>query len=67
MLCSDTSANMPAIKIGLPLDLARDISYWLESIKQLGGNADLTLHVRGGNVEEFETLFKQSRKRKKAS
>lgn len=67
MLCSDTNTSLQAVKIALPLDLAKDISYWLESIKQLGGNADLTLHVRGGNVEEFETLFKQSRKRKKAS
>jgi hypothetical protein len=58
---------MPAVKIGLPIDVARDISYWLEGIKQLGGNAMLTLHIRGGNVEEYETSIKQRRQRKKAS
>ena len=67
MLCSDTNTALPAVKIPIPLDLALDISYWLESIKQVGGNADLTLHVRGGNVEEFETIIKQSRKRKKTA
>ncbi len=67
MLCSDTSNKIPAVKIPIPLDLALDISYWLESIKQVGGNADLTLHVRGGNVEEFETIIKQRRQRKKTA
>ncbi len=67
MLCSETDSHIPAVKIGLPIDLAKDISYWLEAIKQVGGNADLTLHVRGGNVEEFETLIKQRRQRKKSA
>jgi len=56
MLCSDTNTALPAVKIPIPLDLALDISYWLESIKQVGGN-----------VEEFETIIKQRRARKKAS
>ena len=67
MLCSETDSHIPAVKIGLPIDLAKDISYWLEAIKQVGGNADLTLRVRNGSVEEFETLIKQSRKRKKSA
>lgn len=67
MLCSDTSSKLPAVKVGIPLDLARDISYWLEGIKALGGNAVLMLHVRGGNVEEVETVIKQRRQRKKSA
>src|SRR6266705_1787647 len=65
MLCSETDSHIPDVKIGLPIDLAKDISYWLEGIKLLGGNGDLTLRVRGNNVEDIETVVKQSRKRKK--
>ena len=66
MQCSDTSAKLPAVHIGMPVDLAKDISYWLDAIKTVGGNADLTLEVRGGQVQAFQTLIKQSRKRKSA-
>ena len=67
MLCSDTDTKLPAVKIGIPLDLARDIAHWLDGIRHLGGNADLTLHVRGGHVEETTTTFKQRSKRKKSA
>ncbi len=64
MLCQDTGCQ-EAVKIKMPVDLARDISYWLEGIKALGGNGDVTLRVRGNNVEDIETVVKQSRRRKK--
>ncbi len=65
MLCQDTGCQ-EAVKIKMPVDLARDISYWLEGIKALGGNGDVTLRVRGNNVEDIETVVKQSRRRKKS-
>ena len=67
MLCSDTRAKQPAVKMSIPFDVAQYIGDWLERIKGFGGNADLTLKARGGNVEEYETNIKQRRQRKKAS
>ncbi len=63
MLCSDTSSKLPAVKIGMPVDLARDISYLLEGIKQLGGNGRITLDVSGGNVTGTEVTVKRQRKK----
>lgn len=63
MLCSDTSSKLPAIKIGMPVDLARDISYLIESIKSLGGNGKIVLDVSGGNVTGTEVTVKRQRKK----
>ena len=67
MLCSDTSAKMKAVKIGVPLDVAEYIAKWLESIKPFGGNANLTLCARGGNIEGYEHSMKDKRQRKKSA
>lgn len=63
MQCSDTSARMPAVQIKMPLDLARDISYLIESIKSLGGNGKITLDVSGGNVTSTEVTVKRQRRK----
>lgn len=63
MLCSDTSSSIPAVKIGMPLDLARDISELLDSIKSLGGFGRITLDIQGGNVMGTEITIKRSRKK----
>jgi hypothetical protein len=65
MLCSETDSRMPAVKIGMPLDLARDFSYILKSIIDMGGNGRITFEVHGGNVTSTEVTVK--RQRKKAS
>ena len=67
MQCSDTSGKMPAVRMSIPFDVAEYIGDWLERIKGFGGNADLTLKARGGNVEEYETSIKQRRQRKKSA
>ncbi len=63
MLCSDTSSKLPAVKIGMPVDLARDISDLLESIEKFGGFGRITLDVQGGNVMGTEVTIKRSRKK----
>jgi len=63
MLCSDTG-HTEAIKIKMPVDLAKDISYWLEAIKQLGGNGRITLDISGGNVTSTEATIKRHRNKK---
>ncbi len=67
MLCSDTSSKLPAVKIGMPVDLARDISYLLEGIKQLGGTGRITLDVSGGQVIGTETTIKRRRDKKQST
>ncbi len=69
MLCSDTSSKLPAVKIDIPVDVVEYISNWLKSIKvkPFSGNADLTLHARGGNIEEYSTNIKERRARKKTA
>lgn len=62
MLCSDTGCQ-PSIKIAMPVDLARDISYLIESIKSLGGNGKIVLDVSGGNVTGTEVTVKRQRKK----
>lgn len=62
MLCSDTSGKLPAVKVPMACELARDIAYLLRGIKELGGNGLLTLHIRGGNVESTEITVKRPRK-----
>jgi hypothetical protein len=63
LICSDTSAKLPAVKIGLPIDLAKDISYLLEGIKSLGGNGRITLDLSNGSVTSTEVTIKRSRKK----
>lgn len=62
MLCSDTGCQQ-AIKIPMPVDLARDISYLLKSIKELGGNGRITLDVGNGEVTGTEVTIKRPRRK----
>ena len=66
MQCSDTSAKLPAVHIAMPVDLAKDISYYLEAIKAIGGNGRITLFVSGGNVVDSEITAKPKRNKKSA-
>jgi len=64
MLCSDTGCQQ-AIKIAMPVDLARDISYLLEGLKSLGGNGHITLDVQNGEVMGTEMTIKRVRRKTK--
>lgn len=66
MICSATG-EQPAIKIDLPIDLARDISYLLVAIKELGGNGRITLDVNNGAVTGTEVTVKRVRKAGRSS
>lgn len=63
MLCSDTDNKLPAVKVTLPLDLARDISYLLDAIRSLGGSGRIQLDVSGGNVTGTEVTVKRPRRK----
>ena len=63
MLCSDTDNALPAVKVALPLDLARDISHLLEAIRSLGGSGRIQLDVSGGNVTGTEVTVKRPRRK----
>jgi hypothetical protein len=67
MLCSETDSRVPAVKIVMPVDLARDISYLIEGIKALGGTGRITLDISGGQVIGTETTIKRRRDKKQAS
>lgn len=67
MLCTETDSRVPAVKIGMPVDLARDISYLLEGIKSLGGSGRIVLDISGGQVIGTETTIKRRRDKKQAS
>lgn len=63
MLCTDTDTGLPAVRVALPLDVARDISYLLKAIAEAGGNGRITLFVFGGNVTDTELTVKRTRKK----
>lgn len=63
MLCSETDGQMKAVHVAMPRDLALDISYLLNAIKQAGGNGRILLTVSGGDVIDTELTVKRPRKR----
>ena len=67
MLCSDTDTSVPAVKIGLPMAVARDISYWLEAIRQTKAKGRITLFVSSeGDIVDSEVTVKPPHKKKLA-
>ena len=65
MQCSDTGEHQ-AVKIAMPVDLARDISNLLTGIENLGGNGRIVLDVSGGSVVSTEMTVKRHRKKRVA-
>jgi hypothetical protein len=63
MQCRDTDSHQ-VIRIEMPVDLARDISSLINSIKALGGNGRITLEMFGGNVISTEIAVKRQRTKK---
>ena len=61
MLCTDTDTGLPAVRVALPLDVARDISYLLKAITDLGGNGRIQLDISGGAVVSTEVSIKRQR------
>lgn len=66
MQCSETDSQLPAVRIAMPVDLARDISYLLKAIRDLGGNGRILLDVSGGAVIGTEVTVKRLRGKKTA-
>ena len=63
MLCTDTDSGLQAVRVALPLDVARDISYLLKAISEAGGNGRITLFVFGGTITDTELSIKRTRKK----
>lgn len=64
MLCSDTSSKLPAVKIGMPMAVAKDISYWLEAIRQTKAKGRITLFVSSdGDIVDSEVTVKPPKKK----
>ncbi len=66
MLCQDTG-HQESVHIELPVDLARDISYLLKAICNLGGNGRIQLDVNNGAVTGTEVTVKRERRRGRSS
>jgi hypothetical protein len=64
MQCRDTGSSLPAVKIEMPVDLARDISSLINSIRALGGTGRITLDMQGGNVTGTEITVRRPRNKK---
>ncbi len=67
MQCRDTGGSLPAVRIEMPVDLARDISSLINSIQALGGNGRIILEVVGGAVISTEVAVKRQRITRKSA
>lgn len=64
MQCSETDSKLPAVKIPMSITLLKDLSYWVNAIKEVGGNGRVTFFVNGGKVsDEYEISIKPPRKK----